>query len=201
MSTNVKEAENSFENEENEFSSKYQPPKDVPISEIMQKDQDDQSLNEYKKKLLGGAINVIIEPTDPSRLILKRLILVPDDHDEISFDLNESNLDKIKDQVIVLKEGSNYRIKLEFYVQRDIISGLRFVQSSYKGPIRTDKSVYMLGSRAPKGELQEYLSEKEITPSGMIARGKYNMKSSILDDDKNVYAKWDWTLEIAKDWK
>ena len=49
-----KPADNSFENEETDFSSKYQPPKDVPISEIMQKDQDDQSLNEYKKKLLGG---------------------------------------------------------------------------------------------------------------------------------------------------
>ncbi len=76
------------------------------------------------------------------------------------------NLDKLKDQVITLKEGSNYRIKIEFYVQRDIISGLRFIQSSYKGPLRTDKSVYMLGSRAPKGELQEYISEKEQTPSG-----------------------------------
>jgi len=49
-----KEADNSFDNDDSDFPSKYQPPKDVPISEIMQKDQDDQSLNEYKKKLLGG---------------------------------------------------------------------------------------------------------------------------------------------------
>lgn len=199
MST--KEAENSFENEENEFSSKYQPPKDVPISELMQKDQDDESLNEYKKKLLGGAINVIIEPTDPSRLILKRLVLLPDDHKELSFDLSTGNLDKLKETVVTLKEGSSYRIKLEFYVQRDIISGLRFSQSAYKGPLRTDKSLYMIGSRAPKGEIQEYVSEKEITPSGMMARGKYTMKSSIFDDDKNTYAKFEWTLDIAKEWK
>ncbi len=37
--------------------------------------------------------------------------------------------------------------------------------------------------------------------SGMMARGKYHMKSSILDDDRNTYAKWEWILEIAKDWK
>ncbi len=49
-----KETDNSFETDEIDYTSKYQPPKDVPISEIMQKDQDDQSLNEYKKKLLGG---------------------------------------------------------------------------------------------------------------------------------------------------
>ncbi len=105
------------------------------------------------------------EPNDPSRLILKRLILLPEDHEEISFDLSD-NLEKLKDRVVTLKEGSTYRIKLEFYVQRDIISGLRLVQSSYKGPLRTDKSVYMLGSRAPKGELQEYISDSEQTPSG-----------------------------------
>ena len=50
-----KEAEHSFdENDVESFPSKYQPPKDVPISELLQKDQDDPSLNEYKKKLLGG---------------------------------------------------------------------------------------------------------------------------------------------------
>ena len=48
----------SFEDEEENTS--YQPPKDVPIIEIINKDTDDQSLNEYKKKLLGEAINVII---------------------------------------------------------------------------------------------------------------------------------------------
>lgn len=110
---------------------------------------------------------MIIEPTDPSRLILKRLVLVPEDHAEMAFDLSAGNLEKLKDQTITLKEGSSYRIKVEFYVQRDIISGLRFAQNAYKGPIRTDKSLYMIGSRAPKGELQEYLSEKELTPSGI----------------------------------
>ena len=68
---------------------------------------------------------------------MKRLVLLPDDHADISFDLSPKSLDKYKETVVTLKEGSNYRIKLEFYVQRDIISGLRFVQTSYKGPIRS----------------------------------------------------------------
>ena len=56
-----KDNENSFDNDDDETpKSKYVPPKDVPIQEIFSKDQDDPSLNEYKKKLLGGAINVII---------------------------------------------------------------------------------------------------------------------------------------------
>ncbi|CAF0767999.1 unnamed protein product [Brachionus calyciflorus] len=186
--------------EDDEVNSKYIPPKNIPISELWNKDQDDQSLTKYKQQLIGGAINVIIEPSIESKLILKRLVLVPEDHHELIFDL-KGNLEKIKDQVVGLKEGAIYRIKLEFYVQRDIVSGLKLVQSAYKGPIRTDKSTYMMGSRAPKAELQEYISEKEVAPSGMMARGKYHMKSSIVDDDKNVYAKWEWTLEISKEWK
>ena len=59
----------------------------------------------------------------------------------------------------------------------------------------------MLGSRAPKPEIQVYIGEKETTPSGMIARGKYSMKTQITDDDKKVYLQWEWNLEIAKDWK
>lgn len=31
---------------------------------------------------------------------------------------------------------------------------------------KADKSSYMMGSRAPKPELQEYISEKETAPSG-----------------------------------
>ena len=79
----------------------------------------------------------ILEPENPNKLLLKRLVLVPDDFAEISFDLN-GDLKRYKDQVFKLKEGASYKIKLEFYVQRDIISGLKFVQSAYKGPIRSN---------------------------------------------------------------
>jgi Rho GDP-dissociation inhibitor len=52
---------NSIDDDDDQIlTSKYQPPKDVPISEILSKDQEDASLNEYKKKLLGTACNIII---------------------------------------------------------------------------------------------------------------------------------------------
>ena len=71
---------------------------------------------------------------------MKRIVLVPEDHSEISFNLS-GDLDKLKDHVITLKEGSVYRVKLEFYVQRDIVSGLKYVQTAYKGPIRSNFKV------------------------------------------------------------
>lgn len=194
-------SENEFPNaDDDELNSKYQAPKPVPICEILAKDSNDPSLNKYKQHLIGDAINVIIEPSDPNKLILKKLVLMPNDHEDITFNMG-GNSETFKDHVIKLKEGCTYRIKLEFYVQRDIISGLKFVQAAYKGPLRTDKSSYMLGSRPPKAEIQEYISEKEVAPSGMIARGKYHMKSHITDDDKNTYYKWEWILEIVKEWE
>ena len=80
-----------------------------------------------------------VEPSDPSRLLLKRLVLIPEDHHgDIIFDLTSgSNLDKYKDYVVRLKENSTYRIKLEFFVQREIISGLKLLQTAYKGPLRS----------------------------------------------------------------
>ena len=56
---------------------------------------------------------------------------------EIVFDLT-GNLDKYKEHVVRLKENAIYRIKLEFYVQRDIISGLKLTQLAYKGPLRSN---------------------------------------------------------------
>jgi hypothetical protein len=73
---------------------------------------------------------------------LKRLVLVPDDFAEISFDLN-GDLKRYRDKIFKLKEGASYKIKLEFYVQRDIISGLKLVQSAYKGPIRSIDFLYL----------------------------------------------------------
>lgn len=137
MSNDLDNSTHKIEDEEEaELSSKYQPPKNIPLTEILTKDAEDQSLNKYKQQLIGCAINVIIEPSDPRKLIAKKLSLVPDDHAEISFDLS-TQLDRYKESIVYLKEGSTYRIKLDFYVQRDIISGLKLVQTAYKGPLRS----------------------------------------------------------------
>lgn len=59
----------------------------------------------------------------------------------------------------------------------------------------------LLGSRAPSAELQLYTSDMEQAPSGVLSRGHYLVKSKLTDDDKNVYAEWEWNLNVAKDWQ
>lgn len=57
------------------------------------------------------------------------------------------------------------------------------------------------GSRAPSSDLQKYISESEQAPSGVLSRGSFLVKSKLTDDDKNIYAEWEWNLVIAKDWQ
>lgn len=64
-----------------------------------------------------------------------------------------------------------------------------------------DKNTFMVGSYGPKKELQSYTTPVEEAPTGMIARGTYNIKSLFTDDDKNEHLKWEWKLEIKKDWE
>jgi len=64
-----------------------------------------------------------------------------------------------------------------------------------------DKTSYMVGSYGPKMELQSFTTPVDEAPSGLISRGTYNIKSLFTDDDKNEHLKWEWSLEIKKDWK
>jgi len=64
-----------------------------------------------------------------------------------------------------------------------------------------DKMTHMVGSYAPKFEVQSYLTPLEDAPSGLLARGVYSVKSCFTDDDKNEHLKWEWAFEIRKDWE
>ena len=120
----------------------------------------------------------------------------------------------------MIKEACEYRVKVVFRVQREIVAGLRYVQNSYRKGIKgsyqftvlasclnpplpsytVDKSNLMVGSYGPKTEPHVYQTPVETAPSGMMARGQYTVKSKFTDDDKNTIHEWEWVLSIKKDW-
>ena len=60
------------------------------------------------------------------------------------------------------------------------------------------------GSFAPNTEakpIYEKKFESDEAPSGMLARGHYEASSKFVDDDGHDYLKFDWSFDIAKDWK
>jgi len=143
--------------------------------------------------------------------------------------LGAGDLESFKKQSFVLKEGVEYRIKISFRVRqtlrevlgglgpggpppssawvlspqvnREIVSGMKYIQHTYRKGVKIDKTDYMVGSYGPRAEEYEFLTPTEEAPKGMLARGSYNIKSRFTDDDKTDHLSWEWNLTIKKEWK
>jgi len=180
----------------------YKPPPQVSLAEIMEKDQEDESLRRYKEALLGAATagNVIVDESDPRRVIVKKLALVVDGMADKELDLTGDLSELKKQNKIRIKEGITYRLRIDFMVQREIVHGLKYVQKTSRKGIPVDTISQIMGSYAPKTEIQSFTTANEEAPSGMLYRGDYSVSSTFTDDDKNIHLKWDWKFEISKDW-
>ncbi|KAK2193744.1 hypothetical protein NP493_7g07002 [Ridgeia piscesae] len=177
----------------------YKAPAEKSLDEILNLDTEDESLRKYKETLLGNAASEVF-PNDPRRVIVQKLALLVEGRPDMELDLTET-MSEIKKKTFILKEGCQYKVKIYFYVQREIVSGLKYIQKSYRKGLQVDKTSYMVGSYGPKMELQSFTTPVDEAPSGLISRGTYNIKSLFTDDDKNEHLKWEWSLEIKKDWK
>ncbi|KAM4820400.1 rho GDP-dissociation inhibitor 2 [Thomomys bottae] len=195
-----KDAEPQLGEAEDDLDSKlnYKPPPQKSLQELQELDKDDESLAKYKKSLLGDA-PVVSDPSVPN-VIVTRLSLVCDSAPgPITMDLT-GDLQELKKQVFVMKEGIEYRVKIYFKVNRDIVSGLKYVQHTYRTGMKVDKATFMVGSYGPRLEEYEFLTPPEEAPRGLLARGTYHNKSFFTDDDRQDHLTWDWNLCIKKDW-
>jgi len=192
-----------LEEEEKDDEGVYQPPPEKSIDDMLNTDVEDESLQKYKAALLGSATAgsgaVVVDESDPRKVIVKKLSLVVEGREDHDIDLTQ-DLAAIKSSSFTIKEGCKFRIKIDFVVQREIVHGLKYVQKSYRKGIPVDKMTHMVGSYAPKEEAHSYLTPPEDAPSGMIGRGNYTVSSLFTDDDKNEHLKWEWSIDIKKDW-
>lgn len=134
----------------------YKAPQKVDIHAIVAKDEDDESLTRYKKLLLGNASDSkqvatkLINPNDARVVLPVRITLLFDNHKpDVTFDLKGS-VEQLRDlhakRTVTIKEAETYRTQLEYYVQRDIVTGLKLVNKVLKArTITVDKSKYMIG--------------------------------------------------------
>ncbi|XP_073699975.1 rho GDP-dissociation inhibitor 1 isoform X2 [Garra rufa] len=187
------------ENEEGEAVN-YKPPAQKSLQEIQELDKDDESLRKYKEALLGNCNVVIADPNITNVQVTRLTLMCETAPAPLTLDL-QSDLEVFKKQSFVLKEGVEYRIKISFKVNKEIVSGLKYVQQTYRKGVKIDKSDYMVGSYGPRPNEYEFLTPLEEAPKGMLARGTYNIKSKFTDDDKHDHLSWEWNLNIKKDWK
>ncbi|KAF3817145.1 hypothetical protein GH733_011545 [Mirounga leonina] len=215
------------ENEEDEHSVNYKPPAQKSIQEIQELDKDDESLRKYKEALLGR-VTVSADPSVPNVVVTRLTLVCSTAPGPLELDLT-GDLESFKKQSFVLKEGVEYRIKISFRVRqtpwevlgglgpggpppssawvlslqvnREIVSGMKYIQHTYRKGVKIDKTDYMVGSYGPRAEEYEFLTPTEEAPKGMLARGSYNIKSRFTDDDKTDHLSWEWNLTIKKEWK
>ncbi|KAJ2324120.1 rho GDP dissociation inhibitor, partial [Coemansia sp. RSA 2673] len=93
-------------------------------------------------------------------------------------DVSDANaIEELSKRTVVIKEGADYTFKIEFVVQREVVSGLKFLQRLKRSLVTVERTEDMCGSFGPKYETQEIRFPAAVAPSGMMARGTYNIKS------------------------
>uniref|UniRef100_A0A3Q3FYI8 Rho GDP-dissociation inhibitor 1 n=1 Tax=Labrus bergylta TaxID=56723 RepID=A0A3Q3FYI8_9LABR len=174
-------------NEECDSSVNYKPPAQKSLQEIQELDKDDESLRKYKEALLGST-KAVADPTAPNVQVTKMTLLCEAAPSPLVLDLTG--------------EEPFSRMCCVLQVNKDIVSGLKYNQQTFRKGVKVDKSDYMVGSYGPRpDEAYEFLTTMEEAPKGMLARGTYNIKSKFTDDDKHDHLSWEWCLTIKKDWK
>ncbi|XP_051698092.1 rho GDP-dissociation inhibitor 3 isoform X2 [Oryctolagus cuniculus] len=112
----------------------YQAPRRKSLLEILQLDPGDASLLTYKRVLLGPPPPVV-DPSLPDVQVMRLTLLSEQAPAPVTMDLT-GNLAALKDQVFVLKEGVDYRVKITFKVNREIVSGLSGQGRLHGGQLR-----------------------------------------------------------------
>ncbi|XP_047427271.1 rho GDP-dissociation inhibitor 3 [Mugil cephalus] len=176
----------------------YNPPAQKSLQEIQDLDKDDESLVKYKQTLLGPEAPRADE-SGPNVTVTRLTLLCDDAPEPISMDLT-GDLSALREKSVSLQEGARYRLKIHFKVNREIVSGLKYRHVTYRKGVRVNKLVYMVGSYGPRAEDQEFVSPADEAPKGLMSRGPYQVRSCLVDDDKNVFLSWEWNLNVSKDW-
>ncbi|KAG2323698.1 hypothetical protein Bca52824_006426 [Brassica carinata] len=156
----------------------------IALKEQLEKDKDDESLMRWKEQLLGKVdLEEVGETPDPVVKILNLTIRSPDREDLV--------LTVPEDGKPTSKEPW-YTLVFTFCVTNNIVSGLRYSNTVWKTGIK--------GTFSPQAEPYNHVMFEESTPSGMLVRGSYSVKSKFVDDDDKCYLENNYTFDIRKNW-
>ncbi|CAH8389027.1 unnamed protein product [Eruca vesicaria subsp. sativa] len=172
----------------------------IALREQLEKDKDDESLRRWKEQLLGIVdLEQVGETPDPVVKIMNLTIRSPDREDMV-LTIPENGKSTSKGPWFTLKEGSKYTLVFTFRVNNNIVSGLRYSNTVWKTGIKVYSRKQMLGTFSPQAEPYNHVMFEESTPSGMLVRGSYSVKSKFVDDDNKCYLENNYTFDIRKNW-
>ncbi|ELW67748.1 Protein disulfide-isomerase A2 [Tupaia chinensis] len=169
----------------------------------------------------GRPPDEVVDPSLPRVQVMRLTLLSEQAPGPVTMDLT-GDLAVLKDQVFVLKEGADYRVRITFKVRRlaglvgawpgqpqgpnslcaqvhkEIVSGLKCLHHTYRRGLCVDKATYMVGSYGPSAQEYEFVTPVEEAPRGVLARGHYAVTSVFTDDDRTDHLSWEWGLHISR---
>lgn len=112
-------------------------------------DQNDESLNRWKASLgISSSPPIAVDPKDQRRCVIKTLALEAEGRPDITIDLTTpGSLESLKSKPFSIKEAAKFRMKANFVVQHDVLSGLKYLQVVKRKGIRVAKTEEMLVSK------------------------------------------------------
>merc|ERR1712000_128883 len=185
----------------------YNPGQKLDMKTIAEMDAEDESLRKYKEALLGKMDDLVSPSDDPRRVVIQKLIIIFEERPGGNLELNMAgagDAEALKNASIIFKEGCNFKIRVDFKVQHEIVSGLKYVNQVYRKGIRAVKEEEMLGSFGPQRDPHSVTFPKQgwdQAPKGALARGNYTAKTKFIDDDKQQHMAYEYSFQIKKDWK
>ncbi|KAI0796540.1 rho GDP-dissociation inhibitor [Abortiporus biennis] len=194
-------------NEEDDFAVQNTPGYKITqkktVDEYAKLDAEDESLARWKASLgiVPGAASA--ENSGQPQVTVHTLELVSPTlpaGKKLTMNLDDK---KPQEKPFTIKEGIEYNVRITFKVHHGISTGIRYIQVVKRAGITVDKMSVMLGSfNGNPNVVQTKNFDPEESPSGMLARsGTYHVRSRVVDDDGQVFADWEWSFKLAKDWE
>ena len=119
-----------------------------PYPNPLSSDQNDESLNRWKASLgLSTGKPLAVDPSDKRRCVITSLALEVPGRPDFVIDLSAPGaLEGLKSKPFIIKEGAKFRMKANFRVQHEVLSGLKYLQVVKRKGIRVSKDQEMLVS-------------------------------------------------------
>ncbi|KDE09265.1 hypothetical protein MVLG_00585 [Microbotryum lychnidis-dioicae p1A1 Lamole] len=176
----------------------YKVGAEISLAELAELDKEDESLAKWKASLGLDANAVASGSTAGPKVEMISLTLTSNrPAGPIVLDLKDPK-QLASAAPVVIKEGSEYTVEIKFLV-KSLVAGLKYIHVVKRMGL-SDKLEHMIGSRGPSLDHVVAKLPTEEAPSGMLARGKYVVRSRVIDDDGAVYLDATWQFELKKDW-
>lgn len=117
-----------------------------PSSNPHSPDQNDESLNRWKASLgISSSPALPVAAGDQRRCVIKSLALEVQGRSDITIDLTTpGSVESLRSKPFSIKEGAQFRMKANFVVQHDVLSGLKYLQVVKRKGIRVSKAEEMI---------------------------------------------------------